>query len=75
MLDKTKTVAERVAQSTLDEAKRQGLTPEAAAHNISETAGKFGSVISQAKEEATHAAAEEFKPTSEKKEEREKPAE
>ena len=72
VLDKTKTVAERVAQSTLEEAKRQGLTPEAAEHNVSETGGKFGSLISQAKEEAIHAAAEEFKPASEKKEEPEK---
>jgi Protein of unknown function (DUF3618) len=75
-LQKTKRVAQRVVESTLDEAKRQGLTPQAAGDKISEMAGKLGSVASQAKEEAIKAAEEEqLKPASEKKDEPEKTSE
>jgi Protein of unknown function (DUF3618) len=57
-LDKAKAVAERVATTTMDEAKRQGITPEVAGDKISEIAGKVGAVASQAKEEAVRAAEE-----------------
>jgi uncharacterized protein DUF3618 len=63
-LDKAKEVAQRVAKTTMDEAKRQGITPEAAGDKISEIAGKVSAVASQAKEEAVRAAEEEqLKPT------------
>jgi hypothetical protein len=63
-LDKAKAVAQRVATTTMDEAKRQGITPEAAGNKISEIAGKVSAVASQAKEEAVRAAEEEqLKPT------------
>lgn len=63
-LAKAKAVAQRVAQTTIDEANQQGLTPEVAADKISEIAGKVGAVASQAKQEAVRAAEEEqLKPT------------
>jgi hypothetical protein len=63
-LDKAKAVAQRVATTAMDEAKRQGITPEAAGEKISEIAGKVSAVASQAKEEAVRAAQEEqLKPT------------
>ena len=58
-LDKAKAVAERVTQTAVDEAKRQGITPEVAADKFSEIAGKVGAVASQAKQEAVRAAEEE----------------
>jgi hypothetical protein len=58
-LGKAKAVAERVAKSTLDEAKRQGITPETVGDKISEIAGKVGAVATQAKEETVRAANEE----------------
>jgi Protein of unknown function (DUF3618) len=75
-LQKTKRVAQRVAESTLEEAKRQGLTPQATGDKIAEMAGKLGSVASQAKEGAIKAAEEEqLKPASGKKDEPEKTSE
>jgi hypothetical protein len=63
-LDKAKTVAERVAQTSMEEAKRQGITPEAASNKISEIASKVGAVVSEAKQETVRAAEEErLKPT------------
>ena len=58
-LEKTKTVAQRVAASTIEEAKRQGITPETARDKVSEIADKVGAVATQAKEEAARAAEEE----------------
>jgi hypothetical protein len=58
-LDKAKAVVERVAKTTMDEAQRQGITPEVAGDKISEIVGKVGAVASQAKEEAVRAAEEE----------------
>ena len=62
-LDKAKTVAERVTQTSMEEAKRQGITPESAGEKISEIAGKVGAVASQAKQEAVRAAQKDFNPT------------
>ena len=59
LLERGKVVAERVTQSTLDEARQQGLTPEAAGETISELAGKVGEVARKAKEEAGTAAKDE----------------
>lgn len=58
-LEKTKNVAQRVAASTIEEAKRQGITPETAGHKVSEIADKFSKVATQAKEEAARAGEEE----------------
>jgi hypothetical protein len=52
LLERGKVVAERVAESALDEARQQGLTPEAASETISNLAGKVGEVARKAKEEA-----------------------
>jgi hypothetical protein len=57
--EKAKAVAQRVAQTAVDEAKRQGITPEVAADKFSEIAGKVGAVASLAKQEALRAAEEE----------------
>ena len=63
-LDKAKAVAERVAQTTMDEAKQQGITPVAASNKISEIASKVGAVVSEAKQETVRAAEEQrLKPT------------
>jgi ElaB/YqjD/DUF883 family membrane-anchored ribosome-binding protein len=63
-LDKARAVAQRVATTTMEEAKRQRITPEAAGDKISEIAGKVSAVASQAKQEAIRAAEEEqLKPT------------
>ena len=51
--------AQRVAASTTEEARRQGITPEAAGDKVSEIADKVGAVATQAKEEAARAAEEE----------------
>ena len=59
LLERGKVVAERVTQSALDEARQQGLTPEAAGERISELAGKVGEVARKAKEEAGTAAKDE----------------
>jgi hypothetical protein len=65
-LEKAKTVVQRVAQSTMDEAKRQGITPESVGDKFSEIKDKVGAVATQAKNEAVRAADEErLKPTSE----------
>jgi hypothetical protein len=58
-LDKAKAVAERVAQTTMDEAKRQGITPEVASDKIAEIAGKVAAVASQARQEAVRAVEDE----------------
>jgi F0F1-type ATP synthase membrane subunit b/b' len=58
-LEKTKTVAQRVAASTIEEAKRQGITPETARDKVSEIADKVGAVATQVKEQAARAAEEE----------------
>jgi DNA-binding ferritin-like protein len=58
-LEKTKTVAQRVAASTIEEAKRQGITPETARDKVSEIADKIGAVATQVKEQAARAAEEE----------------
>ena len=64
-LEKAKTVVQRVAQSTVDEAKRQGITPESIGDKFSEIKDKVGAVATQAKKEAVRAADEEgLKPTS-----------
>jgi hypothetical protein len=57
-LGKAKEVVERVANSTLAEAKRQGITSETIGETVSEIAGKLGAVATQAKEEAVRAAEE-----------------
>lgn len=56
LLERGKGVAERVAESALEEAKQQGLTPEAARETISGIAGKVGEVAQKAKEETATAA-------------------
>lgn len=57
--ERGKVVAERVAESALEEAQKQGLTPEAAGEKLSELAGKAGEVAKKAKEEASAAAGEQ----------------
>jgi ElaB/YqjD/DUF883 family membrane-anchored ribosome-binding protein len=59
LLERGKVVAERVAESALDEARQQGFTPEAASETISNLAGKVGEVARKAKEEAGTAATDE----------------
>jgi uncharacterized protein DUF3618 len=58
-LEKAKTVAQRITKVTMEEAERQGITPESAGNKISEMAGKISAVATQAKEEAVRAAEEE----------------
>jgi Protein of unknown function (DUF3618) len=58
-LEKAKTVAQQVAKATMEEAERQGITPEAAGERISEMAGKISAVANKAKKEAVRAAEEE----------------
>jgi len=63
-LDKAKAVAQRVSKSAMDEAKRQGITQEAAGDIISDIADKASAVATEAKREATRAAGQEhLKPT------------
>jgi ElaB/YqjD/DUF883 family membrane-anchored ribosome-binding protein len=59
LLERGKVVAQRVGESVLDEARQQGLTPEAASETISELAGKVGEVARKAKQEAGTAAKDE----------------
>ena len=59
LLERGKVVAERVAESALEEAKQQGLTPEAARETVSGFAGKVSEVARKAKEETTTAAKDE----------------
>ena len=61
-LEKAKTVAQRITQTTMDEAERLGITSEAAGAKISEIAGKIGAIATEAKQEASRAA-EDLKPT------------
>jgi ElaB/YqjD/DUF883 family membrane-anchored ribosome-binding protein len=60
-LEKAKTVAQRITQTTVEEAERQGITSEAAGSKISEIAGKIGAIATEAKQEALRAT-EELKP-------------
>lgn len=59
LLERGKVVAERVAESALEEAKQQGLTPETARETVSGFAGKVGEVARKAKEETATAAKDE----------------
>ena len=59
LLERGKVVAERVAESALEEAQQQGLTPESAGETISEFAGKVKEVARKAKEEVGTAAKDE----------------
>lgn len=59
LLERGKVVAERVAESALEEAKQQGLTPEAARETLSGFAGKVREVAQKAKEESDTAAKDE----------------
>jgi ElaB/YqjD/DUF883 family membrane-anchored ribosome-binding protein len=64
-LEKAKTVVQRVAQSSIDEAKRQGITPDSVGDKFSEIKDKAGAVATQAKKEAIRAVDEErLNPTS-----------
>ncbi len=57
--ERGKAVVERVAETAIDEAQKQGLTAEAAGEKLSELASKAGEVARKAKEEATSAAEEQ----------------
>lgn len=57
--ERGKVVAERVAETALDEAQKQGLTAEAASEKLSALAGKAGEIAKKAKEEASIAAEEQ----------------
>jgi hypothetical protein len=59
LLERGKVVAQRVAESALDEARQQGLTPEAVGERVPEFAGKVGEVARKVKEEAGTAAKDE----------------
>jgi ElaB/YqjD/DUF883 family membrane-anchored ribosome-binding protein len=59
LLERGKGVAERMAEGALEEARQQGLTPEAASETMSGLAQKVGEVARKAKEEAGTAAKEE----------------
>jgi ElaB/YqjD/DUF883 family membrane-anchored ribosome-binding protein len=52
LLERGKDVAERVAESTLDAARQQGLTPEGASGAVAGIAEKVGEVARKAKQEA-----------------------
>ena len=45
LLQRGKAVAQRVTESAVEEARQQGLTPEAVGERISEFAGKVGEVV------------------------------
>ena len=59
ILERGKAVAERVAETAMDEAREQGLTPEATTAKISEIAGKVGEIAHKVTEAADKAAEEE----------------
>ena len=59
LLQRGKAVAQRVTESAEEEARQQGLTPEAVGERISEFAGKVGEVVHKAKEEVGAAAKDE----------------
>ena len=59
LLQRGKAVAQRVTESAVEEARQQGLTPEAVGEKISEFAGKVGEVAQKAKVEAEKAAKDE----------------
>ena len=52
LLERGKAVAQRVTEGAVEEARQQGLTPEAVGEKISELAGKVGGVAQKAREEA-----------------------
>jgi ElaB/YqjD/DUF883 family membrane-anchored ribosome-binding protein len=58
-LDRTKVVAERVAETALDEAQKHGFTAEAASQKLTELASKAGEVAKKVKDEAAAAAEEQ----------------
>ncbi|RYD84290.1 MAG: DUF3618 domain-containing protein [Verrucomicrobiaceae bacterium] len=57
--ERGKAVVERVAEATLDEAQKQGLTPGAAGDKLSSLASKAGEIARRAKDEAATAAEEQ----------------
>jgi ElaB/YqjD/DUF883 family membrane-anchored ribosome-binding protein len=59
LLERGKVVAERMAEGALEEARQQGLTPEAASETMSGLAQKVGEIARKAKEEAGTAAKDE----------------
>jgi ElaB/YqjD/DUF883 family membrane-anchored ribosome-binding protein len=59
LLERGKVVVQRVSESALEEARQQGLTPEAVGERISDVAEKVGEVARKAKEEAATAAKDE----------------
>ena len=59
LLQRGKAVAQRVTESAVEEARQEGLTPEAVGERISDFAGKVGEVVHKAKEEAATAAKDE----------------
>jgi hypothetical protein len=59
LFERDKVVAERVAESALEEAPQQDLAPEAASETISDLAGKVEEVARKAKDEAGTAAKDE----------------
>ena len=59
LLHRGKALTQRVAQSALEQAREEGLTPSAATQSLSQIAGKVTQVARKAKEEATAAAKEE----------------
>jgi len=58
-IERGKVVAERVAETALDEAQKQGFTAEAAGQKLTEIASKVGDVARKVKEEAKVAAEEQ----------------
>lgn len=59
LLERGKAVGERTAEAALEEARAQGITPEAASEQLSGLANKLGQVAKTAKEEARAAAEDE----------------
>ncbi len=62
LLERGKEIGGRAAEAAMEEAREQGLTPQAAKEKLSDVAGKVGQVAHRAKEEATAAATQEEKP-------------
>jgi len=59
LLERGKAVGERTAEAAIEEARAQGITPEAAGEQLSGLAGKLGQVVKKAKDEARSAAEDE----------------
>jgi ElaB/YqjD/DUF883 family membrane-anchored ribosome-binding protein len=64
LLERSKAVAEHVAETAIGEARQQGLTPEAATDKISEIGGKFGEIAHKVADEGKAAAKENLVPES-----------